>query len=234
MIDRDEERIGKILRHLLTRQRGRTGRADCPDEEELANYSSGLLTGEGEQGLEAHLADCAFCMDDLVAVHKSAQDEEAERVPQHLITGAMAHLQPDQRGEGFLDIVVRLVKGSIELVSTSGYLIPAPASAGIRGRARPSETSILQVEKDIGKFKVAVEVEQMEMRLCQVVVRVSGEEGKPAEGIRLTLLSGGREQASYLTRRGEAVFDRIPRGEYNLAIFDSGASVGRIRLRIME
>ncbi len=234
MIDRDEEKVARILHYLLTRQGSRTRRAGCPDEEELANYSSGLLTEEAKQGLEAHLADCAFCLDDLVAVHKSAQDEEAERVPQGLIHKAMAQLQPVQREESFLDIVVRLVKGSLELVSTSGYLIPAPASAGIRGKPRPSDASILQVEKDIGKFKVAVEVEQMEMRLCQVVVRVSGEEGKPTEGIRLTLLSGGREQASYLTRRGETVFDRIPLGEYNLAISDSGAPVGTIRLRLME
>ena len=234
MIDRDEEKLARILHYLLTRQRSRTGRTGCPDEEELANYSSGLLTEGAKQGLEAHLADCAFCMDDLVAVRKSAQDEEAERVPQHLITGAMAHLQPDQRGESFLDIVVRLVKGSLELVSTSGYLIPAPASAGIRGRPRPSGTSILQVEKEMGRFSVAVEVERVETNLCQVVVRVKENDGRSAEGIRLSLASGGREQASYLTRQGAVLFDRIPQGEYNLAISDSGAPVGAIRLRLME
>lgn len=234
MIGRDEEKIGRILHHLLARQRARTGRDGCPDEEELADYSSGLLAGEAKRGLEAHLADCAFCLDDLVAVHKSAQDEEAERVPQRLINRAMAHLQPDQGEKSFLDIVVRLVKGSLELASTSGYLIPASIPVGVRGRPRPSETSILRVEKEMGSFNVTVEVEQVETGLCQVVVRVSGEEGKPAEGVRLTLTSGGREQASYLTRRGEAVFDRIPQGEYNLAISESNTPVGTIRLRLTE
>jgi hypothetical protein len=75
-------------------------------------------------------------------------------------------------------------------------------------------------------------VERIETDLCQVVVNVSGLEGTVAEGVRISLLSGGREQASYVTRQGEAVFDRIPQGEYNLALSEAGAPVGMIRLKM--
>ncbi len=234
--DRGEERIGKILGQLLTLERRRVGRARCPDEEGMANYLGGLLAEDSRKGIEAHLAECTVCLDDLVVVHKAAQDYETERVPQRVIDRVMALVPPIPGQESFLDLVVRLVKGSLELGRTSGQWVDplATAPVGIRGRPKPPESSILQVEKEIGKFKVAVEVELVEPGLCQVVARVKGEEGMGAEGVRLTLISSGREQASYLTRQGEAVFDRVPMGEYNLAISDSGTPVGTVRLQLTE
>lgn len=235
MIERDEEQIGRILKQLLagrSRERGRVGR--CPDEESLATYLTAALPEEEKTKVEDHLAACHFCVDEIVAAHKAMQETATEIVPQRVMDRAMELVPAKQRNEGVFDVVVRLVKDSIELVSTSGQWIAPMAAApvGVRGRAQPSESSILQVEKEMGKFKVAVEVERLETDLCQVVVNVSGLEGKPAEGVRVSLLAGGREQASYVTRQGEAVFDRIPQGEYNLALSEAGAPVGMIRLKM--
>ena len=231
MIDRDEEQIARILCRFLGRLRQKKGRTGCPDDESLGNYLGGLLTEDAKIGVETHLAECSFCLNDLVAVHKAAQDYETERVLQRIIDRAMALVPPIPGQESFLDLVVKLVKGSLELVRTSGQWVDpfATAPVGIRGRPKPSESSILQVEKEMGRYKVAVEVELVETGLCQVAVRVTGEAGKPAEGIRLSLISGGREQASYLTRLGEAVFDRIPQGEYNLAISHAGIPAGVVQ-----
>jgi hypothetical protein len=181
-----------------------------------------------------HLAACSFCVDELVAAHKTAQEAAMEIVPQRVLDRAMGLVRAKQTSEGIFDVVVRLVKDSIELVSTSGQWITpmAPVPVGVRGRAQPSEASILQVEQEMGRFKVAVEVERIETDLCQVVVNVAADEGKAAEGVRVSLLAGGREQASYVTRQGEAVFDRIPQGEYNLALSEAGAPVGMIRLKM--
>lgn len=233
-MEQDGEEVEKILRRLLTRRGQRAERAGCPAEEELASYLSGTITGHGRSDMEAHFADCSSCLEETIAAYKAAQESYPEEARRQLVERVMALVPAPQSGPVFFDLVVQLVKGSLELASTSGYLIPASAPVGVRGRPRPSETSILRVEKEMGSFNVTVEVEQVETGLCQVVVRVSGEEGKPAEGVRLTLTSGGREQASYLTRRGEAVFDRIPQGEYNLAISESNTPVGTIRLRLTE
>lgn len=192
MIDRDEEQIARILCRFLGRLRQKKGETGCPDDESLGNYLGGLLTEDAKIGVETHLAECSFCLNDLVAVHKAAQDYQTERVLQRIIDRAMALVPPIPGQESFLDLVVRLVKGSLELVRTSGQWVDpfATAPVGIRGR--------------------------------------------PAEGIRLGLFSSGREQASYLTRQGEAMFDRIPLGEYNLAISDSGTPVGTVRLQLTE
>ena len=75
---------------------------------------------------------------------------------------------------------------------------------------------MLHVESELGEFKVAVEVERLEGDLCQVAVNVKSNAGSVADGLRLSLMSGEREQASYLARQGAAIFDRIPPGEYQL------------------
>ena len=50
--------------------------------------------------------------------------------------------------------------------------------------------------------------------------------GSVADGIRLSLLSGEREQASYLARQGSAIFEGIPHGEYRLVVAESGVPLG--------
>jgi hypothetical protein len=105
---------------------------------------------------------------------------------------------------------------------------------GVRGKLESSGTTVLQVEKEMGRFKVAVEVEPVEDELCQLAVTVKTGGASPADGIRLSLLAGGREQASYLARQGTAIFDRISPGDYSLAISESNAALGSIRLTIKE
>ncbi len=236
MIDRDEERIAAIMRRLLSRAKEDATRTGCPDEESLANYLGGFVSEQAKESIETHLAGCSFCVDEIVAAHKAAQETAPETVPQRVIDRAMGLVPAKQRSEGVFDLVVRLVKDSIELVTTSGqWLNPAAAvPVGVRGKAQASATSILQVEKEIGDFKVAVEVELIAAGQCQIAVGIKEPGGRAVDNVRVSLLSEGREQASYLTRQGEAVFDRIPKGDYNLSLSESGKPLGTIRLRMEE
>jgi hypothetical protein len=228
-----EDQIGKILRYLMA-QKPRNGRAGCPDEETLASYlASGLTPTMGEE-METHLAQCAACLDEVSAAYSSMLGDEKETVPEAFVTKAMALIPQVAQEEGFFDMVVRLARGSLELVSTTGQLVEVPGLAGVRGKLESPGTTILQVEKEMGRFKVAVEVEPVEDELCQLAVTVRAGGALPADGIRLSLLAGGREQASYLARQGTAIFDRISPGDYRLAISEANAALGSIRLTIKE
>jgi hypothetical protein len=232
MFDQDEKKIQRVLQGLADKQLRIVSRSDCPDEEHLANYLSGLLSNEAKQFLETHLAGCTNCVDEIIAAHRATQDIATETVPQRVMDRAMGLVPAKQKSEGVFDVVVRMVKDSLELVRTTGEWI-APLTAapvGVRGRAQPGDTSILQVEKQMGDFKVGIEVERVESGICQVAVSVVGQGGTPANNLRVSLLSGGREQASYLTKNGEAVFERIPQGAYDLQISDSNVLVGVVRL----
>jgi hypothetical protein len=232
VIDPNEEQIGRILAYLMA-QKPRNGRAGCPDEETLASYLADVLTPSMGEEMETHLAQCTACLDDLSAAYTSMRGDEKETVPEALIAKAMA-LIPQAAQEGFFDMVVRLARGSLELVSTTGQLVEVPGLAGVRGKLESPGTTILQVEKEMGRFKVAVEVEPVEDELCQLAVTVRAGGALPADSIRLSLLAGGREQASYLARQGTAIFDRIPPGDYRLAISEANAALGSIRLTIKE
>ena len=233
MIDPNEEQLGRILAYLVA-QKPRNGRAGCPDEETLASYLADVLTPSMGEEMETHLAQCTACLDDLSAAYTSMRGDEKETVPEALIAKAMALVPHVDREEGFFDMVVRLARGSLELVSTTGQLVEVPGLAGVRGKLESPGTTILQAEKEMGRFKVAVEVEPVEDELCQLAVTVRGGEALPADSIRLSLLAGGREQASYLARQGTAIFDRIPPGDYRLAISEANAALGSIRLTIKE
>ena len=233
MIDSNEEQIGRILAFLMA-QKPRNGRAGCPDEETLASYLAGGLTPTTSEEMETHLAQCTACLDELSAAHSSMLGDEKETVPEALVAKAMALIPQAAQEEGFFDMVVRLARGSLELVSTTGQLVEVPELAGVRGKLETPGTTILQVEKEMGRFKVAVEVEPVEDELCQLAVTVKAGGALPADGIRLSLLAGGREQASYLARQGTAIFDRVSPGDYRLAISEANAPLGSIRLTIKE
>jgi len=233
VIDHNDEQLGRILASLMA-QKPRQGRATCPDEETLANYLAGGFPSSVDEQINTHLTECTACLDDLSAAYSSMLGDEKEAVPEGLIAKAMALMPQNAQEEGFFDMVVRLVRGSVELVSTTGQLVEVPALAGVRGKPEASGTTILQVEKEMGRFKVAVEVEPVEDKLCQLAVTVRAGASLPTDGIRLSLLAGGREQASYLARQGTAIFDRISPGDYRLAISEANAALGSIRLTIKE
>ena len=233
MIDPNNDQIGRILAFFMARK-SRNGRAGCPDEETLANYLAGGVTTSMREDMEIHLAQCMACLDELSAAYSSIMVDEKEAVPEALVAKAMALKPQNAQEEGFFDMVVRLVRGSLELVSTTGRLVEVPILAGVRGKLESPGTAILQVEKEMGKFKVAVEVEPVEDDLCQLAVTVKAGAAVPTDGLRLSISAGGREQASYLARQGMAIFDRISPGDYRLAITEANAPVGSIRLTIKE
>jgi len=233
VIDPNNDQIGRILAFFMARK-SRNGRAGCPDEETLANYLAGGVTTSMREDMEIHLAQCMACLDELSAAYSSIMVDEKEAVPEALVAKAMALMPQNAQEEGFFDVVVRLVRGSLELVSTTGRLVEVPVLAEVRGKLESPGTAILQVEREMGKFKVAVEVEPVEDDLCQLAVTVKAGAAVPTDGLRLSISAGGREQASYLARQGMAIFDRISPGDYRLAITEANAPVGSIRLTIKE
>ena len=212
----------------------------CLRADLFATYLEGSLPEAERRSVEGHLAGCQACREELASSldRLSIVAESLHSTPTHLLARAMELVNavgPESRQAeeeaNLLEIVVRSVKDSLELVWTSGQLVLAPPALPVRRARNRAETRTLEVEKKMGRFGVVVEMEQVDDGLCQIIVRVK-EGPKHAEGIRVTLLSGSREQASFVTRRGEVLFDRIPLRAYQLAIYEAGSPVGKIRLNV--
>jgi hypothetical protein len=230
---RNDEEIGSAIQTLLSKRTATGTRAGCPDENSLAAYVTGSISDQQRDRLEDHLAQCRFCLSEVAAANQ-AGESGMTTAPQWLMERAMA-LASGPKQPRVVDLVVRLVKESVELVRQSGDWIPTmvPQPVGVRGTTALSTAAvILQMEKELGGHKVLVEVERVEGGACQVILKVSSADGKPAEGLRVSLLAGDREQASYLMRQGQAAFENVTKGNYNLFISRAGSSLGTITLGI--
>jgi len=228
-MDIDEEKLRAIVKLAASRPRGAAVRNSCPGEETLAGYLSGSLAVDVRGRIEDHLSRCLSCADDIVAAYESIRSDNLASVPQRL-TDKVSALIP--RRETLFDLTVRLISDSIELISTSARIVPTPVPV-LRGEALPAAGKMLQVEQEVGRFRVAVELDLTGAGACQVLANVTELSGAPAEGVRLSLSSGEREQASFLTRHGIVVFDQLARGEYSIAVSESGTYLGKIRLNLM-
>lgn len=231
MSNRDDK-IAELLSHLPGGVSGRVDRLDCPDEEKLADFLAGHLEKDARAALETHLAQCSFCTEDLVAAYKSGEIAGVETAPQRLIDNAAGLVQG--RAPLF-DLVVRLTQGTLELIRASVPVSWPALAVSLRGTPPALAGKVLQVSKAMGRFNVTVELEAVEDGMCQLDVRVKDELGRPAEGIRLTLSSEGREQASFLTpANGDIAFEGILPADYQLAVIDAGGLVGAIELSLTK
>ena len=234
MIERDENLLVRLLRRLPQIKPVKQGRSGCPDEEALAVYLSGASSEADNAVVENHLASCAYCLDELLAVRHAAQDEARTAAPAKAVAGAMALRAKPKLTSELFNLVVGLARDSLELISTSGRLVMPPLAAEVRGKAKAGGAGILRIEKNLGELQIAVEVERLDGDFCQVAVNVTPY-GKPAaDGLRLSLFSGAREQASFLARQGSVIFDGVTPGKYQLAVSAAGGALGRIGLTIEE
>jgi hypothetical protein len=234
VIKLDENQFGRIMRRLSHRAAETSTRAGCLDEESLAVYLSGGLEEGQRCEVESHLVACPFCLDDLVGAQRAAQAGDNGTAPNRVLAKASALIRGNRSAPHFLELVVQLARDSLNLISTSGELVLSTAPLAIRSKGKSPVGATLQVAKDLDKFRVIVEVERTEGELCRVTVNVTPMAGTLADGLRLSLLSGDREQASYLTRQGTVIFDRVPPDEYQVMVYESGNYLGVIRLAIKE
>jgi hypothetical protein len=228
-MDAFQQKIAAMLRGLWGKTAAGGERTGCPSEEALALFLNGRLVGHEQSEVQGHLAACAYCAEEVVAGCKSIEPDLLAPVPQRILAKAKALVA---ERETLFDLAVRLARGSIELINTTGrvvsYLHPV-----LRAETKAADSNAIQVEQKVGRFKIAVEIDVGNSQNCQLTANVAGENGAPADGVRLTLNSDGREQASFLTRAGVVVFDRISPGEYSIAISESDNFVGKIRLNLM-
>jgi len=60
----------------------------CPDENQLAEFVEGRVDDRTRKSLEAHFADCDFCLASITLLTKSSEWPPPEEVPAHLLVRA--------------------------------------------------------------------------------------------------------------------------------------------------
>ena len=213
----------------------------CPDAMLLAAYVDGKLSTAERDSIDQHLSCCDVCLDDLVAAAERSDllSKNPRSLPDYLLRkavdlGQAAKSPTVPETDTAFDVVLRVLENAVELVKSWGdWVQPLPALApAVRCRPPAFRQGAVLLEKELGIYKVELDIEQIKSMRCQIGIKLNEKHGKPAEDIRVSLSTGKYELGSYLTRQGRAVFDEIPPGEYGLAVSDRHGSVGTIRLKI--
>lgn len=83
----DEKQIQEILQSRRSAKPGRTFR--CPEENTLASYVDGQLSGNARTAFERHLANCQACLAAIGFLSRSA-DWDSKEVPPYVVARARA------------------------------------------------------------------------------------------------------------------------------------------------
>jgi Putative zinc-finger len=233
-----DESVRKILRagRLVS-----VGGEKCPDGMLLVAYLDGQLSTTERDSMERHLSCCDMCLDEIVAAAERSDllSKNPQSLQGYVLRKALDLEQPQKppplpENETAFDIVLRVLEDAVELVRSWGdWVQPLPTVVpAVRGRPLASRQGGVLLEKEIGAYKVELDIEQIKTMRCQIGIKLNEKYGKPAEDVRVSLSGGEYELESYLTRQGRAAFDGIPPGEYGLTVSDRHGSVETIRLKI--
>ena len=80
-----EERLAEFFR---SRSKTRARRWGCPSEAEIAAYADHAITGRDRDTIEAHLADCEFCLSQVAFLARIREAELPASVPGWLLSRA--------------------------------------------------------------------------------------------------------------------------------------------------
>ena len=234
LIQRSDKQLERIIEGLKrSRQPADIGET-CPDDNLLANFLTGSLPDAVAAWLESHLAGCFLCLDIFTAAALALDNADLENAPQSLVESAKTLVLSRSPDSSILDLVVGFVGDALELISTSMQVVSLPAAGVVRGKRHSSKPHGVRVKKELDKVSLFFEVEPIHGGLCQLSVTVkNGEETAPG-AVRLSLISKGREQASFFAPQGTATFDRLPPGEYQLAVVQTRRPLVLMRLTIKE
>lgn len=135
-------------------------------------------------------------------------------------TAAVAHARP-----GVVRLLIRKLGGLLEAV-TSDFELVAPTAT--RGDTEPG----LMVRRRLGARDLTVHVDSTRAGRFDLTLDLWG--GDRSAEARFSLMRGGRELVSEVSRSGRAHLPNLTGGSYRLAITDGGALLGELDLTFEE
>lgn len=206
----------------------------CLSEVELGAYIEGRLSPDKKESLDRRLAECRECRRELAAVKQVLSCKDPVRMqdaPEALIRKVIKSYPVRH---GFFDIILSLVKDSIDVVRSSPYInifSPVPL-AGLRNRKVMSPRMIV-ITKAFDNIDVELDIEKLEDDLCNIKVLASESgTGILMNNLRVDLVSEWRELDSSLLQNGEVIFEDINPGRYLIKIHKNGMIFGELIIKI--
>lgn len=208
----------------------------CLSEIELGSYVEGNVSPETARASEEHLSRCALCREELRAAEvilSPGDGPEIHGPPENIMRRAV-DMFPGK--SGMFDIVLRLLRDSIEILRNSHaihVLAPAPAPS-VRG-IKIVRPNMIILTKSFEDIEIELNVEKVLGDLCNVkVFAVDVNTKSLVNNLRIELVSAGRELESSFLKNGESVFEDIRPGRYGIRIRKGKKIFGELTFKIVE
>ncbi len=205
----------------------------CLTEFDLGAYMDGKLAIDRREVVEQKLAECPDCLRELIALRRltGRHDNDTEDIPERAIIRAAALYG---EGRSPFDVVISLMKETLRVIKSSPSLqlsYPAPAFELRNSKAVSARMAV--ITKTFEKMNAEIDIEQIEAELCNIKVTVvPTTAGFQSQGIRIELISGERELASYFVEHGFVLFEEIGKGSYSLRIRKKDHLFGAVTLSL--
>lgn len=235
------DRLDKSLKHLLDKSKEGASVVEkenpCPSEETFACYLDNLLNDTEKAGIEGHFARCNGCLQQIVFLHslrKRIKEGGCIETPLKVIEKAKA-LVPEKPMINIVEVILGFARDTIRVIKDTGAMF-SPLEA-VPLEARKEETAeapdIVHLIKVFDSLKAKIIIEKLNDKTCEMeIITTDPATETPLDDIRLSLLSGERELASYLTVNGGATFKNLYMGKYTLVIIRKKDIIGKISLQL--
>lgn len=206
-----ERTIRKILMQAPAALEG-----TCPGPEAVAAYIEGHVNRRQRDELEAHLAGCDLCLEEVVRCSEPYREPAVAPAPQSPVDIVI----------GFIGNTVKTIRrrADIRIMEMPDMM---PARSGLR-----KAPAFAMFSRNFGELSAEVQVEKLDDNTGEIRV-VALRENRPADGVRVTLIQDGRELHSSVTEAGRALFEGVEFGRLVVRFGQGSVAIGEIGLSIM-
>ncbi|UCG78858.1 MAG: zf-HC2 domain-containing protein [Nitrospirota bacterium] len=209
--------MNTLVRKLVSRARDRNAGEDCPDIEAIAAYADGRLKGSELSSIESHLISCDACLEDAI-----------------ITKGLIAEQYATEKEKSSFDVVIDFIKDVAEVIKGAADVefLPAPEPVAVRANSVMVPNSV-SFRKFLKEYIIEVVVEKIMEGMGQISICIL-RNNNYIDNIRVSLFSGDKEIASFLTDRGCVLFEDVRFDRYRIHVGSRSMAIGDITLRVKE
>ena len=231
-----QDKLGRLIKLVYKKWKSDSILAEQPhpDEEEMACFCEGKLSGQENNRIKLHLLSCDNCAEAFVTQFRLT-DLKDSKVPEELIN-RMKNLIDQKDEPSPLEIFLQIRGEILELIDTAGdvlvgqELVPAPI---LRTRKIKDFKDEITIFKDFEDVRVQIKIENKGKELFDFRITVIDKNTQAAvKGIRVTVLKNNLELESYLSDTGVVKFEQMSLGSYTLEITCAGNKLATLLLDI--
>ncbi|MBI4848907.1 MAG: zf-HC2 domain-containing protein [Nitrospirae bacterium] len=208
----------------------------CLSEEIFGAYLDNLLDGAEKERVEDHLYQCDACRKQSIIFHRIKQGiekEELMRSPKGL-TDRARQLVKAKTSKPLFEVVLEFAKDTVRILKDTGAMFtPLLAEPAARYGTSADTKNTVHLSNTFDEIRVDLIIEKTEDGACEINIKTSDStSGTPESDVRINLLLGKRELASFVASYGQVSFKNIQNGIYELHIVKSKEVIGRISLEL--